>query len=263
MAVFSAFGTGNVSIVNSTIRDNSTAGTDSLGGGVYAELGSISITSSTVANNSTLGTASDGGGIASPSGSITITNSTISGNRTEGDSSDGGGVFSFAGDLLVENSTISGNSTNGPNAAEGGGLYANNGAVSLLNSTITANETMGTSGEGGGVFVGENLGSDQSTLTVLNTIIAGNAVAAGDSNPDLFIDDDSPFAIDYSLIGDISGLSVTDLTAILTGSGNLTNVDAELGPLSNNGGPDTYAQARSGQPGDQRRRPGLQRSAPI
>jgi hypothetical protein len=107
--------TGNLTIVNSTLRGNSAVQTD-LGGGIsngsFKTPGTlVTVINSTISGNS----AQDGGGIFSEYGFVSILNSTISGNSA-GDG--GGGIANFAGAVQIANSTISGNS-----AVSGGGVY--------------------------------------------------------------------------------------------------------------------------------------------
>ena len=53
---------GNVTLTQSTVSGNSTAGNGARGGGIFA-CGDVTLTQSTVSGNSTAGTGADGGGI--------------------------------------------------------------------------------------------------------------------------------------------------------------------------------------------------------
>ncbi len=96
---------GTLTIQNTTISENTVAGSGS-GGGVY-NVGSLTAINSTIRGN----TGSGGGGI---SGGATIINCTISGNRAM---FEGGGIY---GGGTISNSTISGNMTTVGHSRGGG-----------------------------------------------------------------------------------------------------------------------------------------------
>jgi hypothetical protein len=170
----------------------------------------------------------NGGGIAVPSGSLTVESSTISGNTAGGN---GGGIY-FAtdgsGELEIRSSTVSGNQAN----SYGGGAYlvaTSPETAAILNATMTGNEA-GANGGGGGIY--EAGGG----ALIRGSIIAGNTDAAG-AAPDI---DDGTWPISFSLIGDTTGAGIDDL------GGNIFDVDPNLKPLKNNGGPtDTHAFKKS------------------
>ena len=68
-------------------------------------------------------------------------------------------------------------------------------------------------------------------MTIQNSIVAGNT--ATNTGPDFLPDPDSILDVDYSLIGDTSGSGIT----AVTGTGNILDQAAGLGPLADNGGP--------------------------
>ncbi len=219
------FSFGAVTLTQSTVSGNSTAGYSAAGGGIYAA-GAVTLTQSTVSGNSTAGNFSYGGGIRASA--VTLTQSTVSGNSTTGHLADGGGICAN-GAVTLTQSTVSGNSTAG-NFAEGGGIYAA-GAVTLTQSTVTGNHTTGSGSLGGGIYQ-PNL-NNNFPLSISGSIIAGNTAA--DSSPDLKTDPESVAvanSVSYSLIGNTSGSGVT----AATGTGNLLNVNPLLGPLADNGG---------------------------
>ncbi len=160
-----------------------------------------------------------GGGIYNKlSGNLTLINTTIYQNSAL---INGGGLFNDGGIMTIINSTISENSTYG----SGGGLW-NNGEINLLNVTISKNKAdknFDGYGDGGGIF--QNSGS----FTTKNTIISGNF----DSNLGLNFPDCSGQINSQgnNLIQNISGCSITGIT-----TGNQLNLEAQLLPLSNNGG---------------------------
>src|SRR5882724_11058425 len=219
-------------IVSDNQSGNGTSGTGGNGGGIFNS-GTLTLTDCTVSGNHT-GTASGGsgagGGIFS-SGTLTINNSTISGNRTgiSDVSGQGGGIYS-TGTFNLNNSTISGNLT----LADGGGISnSNSGVLTVTNCTITNNRSDdgdSGAGSGGGIF------QSSGTVTLRNTIVAGNFQGSGTNAGDIngTVDPSSSF----NLIG-------------AGGSGGLTNANSNQVGVSNpgldvlaaNGGPTmTHAQ---------------------
>ena len=177
--------------------------------------GDLTLTGLTITGGRNAGS---GGGIYSLSGAVLLTSSTVSGNSS-GDS--GGGIYTNSGAVTLTSSTVSGNRTEN----YGGGISSYSGGVTLAGSTVANNSS---SIDGGGVFVFDT--AINATLTIQNSIIAGNT--ATEAAPDLRPDPSSTLDIDFSLIGDATGSGVT----AATGTGNLLNVDALLGPLADNGG---------------------------
>ena len=154
-----------------------------------------------------------GGAIHNHYSTLTLTDSTLSGNSAR---RLGGGIYNFSGTLNLTNSTISGNSATG----DGGGIFNNDiGTLTLASSTISGN----SASTGGGIA---NIG----TADLISTIIAGNGVSSG---PDCH---GSPKSLGYNLLGTSDGCSFTPTTD------DLVNVDPNLGPLTDNGGPtETHA----------------------
>jgi hypothetical protein len=130
----------------------------------------------------TNGTAEEGSGagISNDGGTLTLTHSLVennySTNQPDGAGGDSGGIQNVgpnpvteaAGKLTVNDSTITGNS-----AALGGGIFswgdiAN--TTSIVNSTIASNDGGTRSTEGGGLLASEG------TISVENSIVAGNTV---------------------------------------------------------------------------------------
>ena len=196
-------------VTNSTLSDNSGSGIvvgssstndDESPGAV------IIVTNSTISNNS-------GEGIFSLDSDLTVINSTISGNRagaivndnstaeivgsTLANSENGSGIlhtgsfiseFSGSGStpLTVTNTTISGNASDA-----GGGIHIESFQfqnefeppatikATLTNTTITGNSV---TEQGGGVLIVPSQGDDITSITVNNSIIAGNN---GPTNPDV------------------------------------------------------------------------------
>jgi CSLREA domain-containing protein len=195
--------------------------TDGNGGGIYNS-GTLAVSDSTIFGN----TSPSGGGISN-SGTLTVSDSTISGNTVSVNGSGGGGIFNSYAAANVINSTISGNTD--PNG--GGGIYNVDGNVVLTGSTI--------SGNSGGIFNTGQQGqfSDSPpTLTVTNSIVAGNTSASfGDC--------------DDNTIFDSNGNPVTAVGCPTNGvSGNVTGVIPLLAPLSNYGGPTQTQPPLPGSP---------------
>lgn len=208
-----------LTVTNSTISGNS--GGTAAGGGI-SNIGTLSLSNSTISDNFV--TASGAGGISNTLATsvTTIQNSTISGNSAEGATSEGGGIRNF-GMLAITNSTISGNRAD----SSGGGIFqlGASSASTLSNVTVTENtadDDIGGGGDGGGVARADG------TMTLRNTIIAGNTDAsAGNEAPDC---SGTVTANHYNLIGNDSmctGVTGTDIG----------DQPADLGPLAVNGGP--------------------------
>ena len=233
---------GTLTLTNVSIAGNSAIDT-ARGGGMYVFGGSVAMNSSSINGNSAV----NGGGIFIDSGTVTLAHSTVAGNNAN--SGIGGGIANSGGVLLMVNSTISGNSVGTAFGNNGGGIYTTDAtgvSVTIINSTISGNSaaagggiiTFGpvtltnstvagnaaANGNGGGILV-----QNPTTVTLKNTIVAANTLGAGGAGPDL----SGAFASqDYNLIGNTAGATFTGTT-----THNITNVNALLGPLGNNGGP--------------------------
>ena len=168
----------------------------------------------------------NGGGIYAAYGDVSLVNSTVSGNQTSGL---GGGVAAGAGAVSSFNSTVSGNISGGA----GGGILSNDSTVLLVNTTVTGNSA---SGVGGGI-VGAG-------LTLYNSIVAGNTDDGTAPDVDVFGELVNSLVVEHSLIGDTTGSEIT----AATGTGNILNQSALLGPLSDNGGSTLTHALLSGSP---------------
>ena len=81
------------------------------------------------------------------------------------------------------------------------------------------------------------------SLTVINSIIAGNTDDG--TAPDLLVDDAvTELVAEHSLIGDTTGSLIT----ASTGTGNILDQPALLGPLADNGGPTLSHALLAGSP---------------
>jgi hypothetical protein len=209
--------TGDFTIAGLTLTGGNVTGD----GGAIRSLMNVVLDQSTVSGNTTTGDSNSGAGIYTSSGDVTLISSTVSGNSATGAFASGGGIYTVSGSVMVTNSTVSGNQVN----LVGAGIFTSTGDVTLSNSTVTENSAEG----GGGVFIQSNGASP--TLTIENSIVAGNTDDQ-DVAPDLFHVSTSPLIVNYSLIGDATGSNIT----AGTGTGNILNQSAQLGPLANNGG---------------------------
>ena len=199
----------DVTITNGKTPDGTGGGHGGSGGGIYNQ-GTLTLTDSTVSGNWTGdggacdgykcdgGYGGDGGGIRNSGGTVEITDSTVSGNNTgdggacDGEECDGGyggsggGIYNDEGTLDITDSTVSGNSTGdggactgdwckGGDGGSGGGVFTVNyssGSTTITDSTLSGNRT----GDGGACD-GGGLVSSQSSPTLTNVTISGNAAA--------------------------------------------------------------------------------------
>ena len=186
------------------------------GGFLSNMFGMTTINNSTLTGNSS-GSASfteGGGAIWNQSGTVMMTGDTLANNAAY----EHGGAVCNNQNLTISNCTIYDNSITGSNTTtyRGGGVYSSSEPITLTSDTIYGN----TAGEGGGIFVG-------STLTGDNDIIAGNSAG---TDPDVKISSGS--TLNYSLIGNTTGNTITSSTS------NVTDVSAGLAAtLGSNGGP--------------------------
>lgn len=230
----------NVTLNKVTITNNSTAtgpatGDSGIGGGMVVILGTVTMTDSRVTNNHT-GDATEnssgrGGGIYNSSGgTLTIRNSLISGNTTGdgsfGNSTLGGGIASF-GPLTLINTTVSDNHT-GSGSGIGGGVFSANQGT-LINCTVTGNSTTNDHANGVGGF--------QGTITLANTIVAGNGDAGNDKDLENTLFTPVTFvSLGHNLIGNADGVSGFNGVGDQIGT-TAAPLDPHLGPLADNGGP--------------------------
>ena len=174
-----ASNTGNLTITNCTIQNNST--TDGNGGGIWANnmisgFGFFTISNSVIQNNvtqqSSTGQSGNGGGIwVGPSTAMVMSNTQVLNNsavQTLGVEGEGGGLYlSIPANLhrqtAIHASTVANNHT----AGNGGGIFSGQGAL-VDQSTAVTNNQAGL--DGGGIWI--SLQSD--TMTITKTSITGN-----------------------------------------------------------------------------------------
>jgi hypothetical protein len=172
-----------------------------------------------------------GGGIANVRDSLlTIERSTLSGNQATG--SEGGAIFNpTRAQTTIIGSTISGNSA----ATRGGGIRVNSGSMQITSSTITGNSAGNAAG-------GIQRSGAATTVTVQNTIIAGNTAVT--ANPDVqgvFV------SSGHNLIGNVGNASGFNGTGDQVGTG-ANPINPLLGALQNNGGPTATHLPLTGSP---------------
>lgn len=234
-----------LTIVNSSVNNNSVSGGPGEGGGINST-GVLTITNSTVSGN--YATGGRAGGIFS-NGTLTITHSTISGNHG---GAEGGGIL-CGGSATIANSTVTGNTSTGT----GGGIK-NSATLTITNTTITGNTASSNQfGRGGGIF------SDFSaTLTINHSTFSGNSadgsggginlgngtlhigntvLKAGSSGANLVNDSGAVISHGYNLSSDNGG-------GFLVAAGDQINADPMLGPLQHNGGRTFTHALLSGSP---------------
>lgn len=171
--------TGSLTLKNLTIRNGrvnvpNLGGNYAAGGGVACACAHLSVVDSTISDNSVaanagLGGAATGygGGVYVYGGTLDVTRSVISGNVAN---AAGGGIAVYRGDVNLDHATVVGNRVeNGTGSARGGGVYTRPGDLSATDSLISANVAQRY---GGGLFVSGG-------LTLAGSTVDGNT-AAGD-----------------------------------------------------------------------------------
>lgn len=190
-------------VTNSTLSDNATA----------VSGGTLSLSNSLISGSNT--------GLSNVA--ATVTNSTLTNNATA----------ISGGTLTLSGSTISGNST--------GGLVNANGTV--VNSTFSGNAAAingGTLSLYDSTISGGTTGVENTSLTIGNSIIAGNTTDLGTGNT--FTDSGS----NLIGVGNGSGL-LNGANGDIVGS-MASPVNPELGSLANNGGPTETEALLPGSP---------------
>jgi len=218
---------GTLSLITTTVSDNSASISGSAGGIDIAGVAVTTIDRSTIRNNSGLR-----GGIGHQGGPLTITSSTISGNTA---TSYGGGIFSSR-PVTLRNSTISGNTCTGSGIfGNGGGAINHYGSSLTIEScTITGNSAPNVAnGTRGGIWI------EDGTVTVTNSIIARNG--SGTSTQDIARDAGTLTNGGYNFIGDNTSID-TEFPEVAPNGSSYVGTAANprnplLGPLADNGGP--------------------------
>ena len=204
-----------VAIAALTIQNgNSGPGALADGGGLYNS-GTLTLRNVVVANNTTA--AASGGGITNIN-DITLTDCVVSGNTT---ATYGGGIDNF-GTATLENVTVSGNMS-----GLGGGIANDDASAVAALTNVTIADNSASPGSGGGFY---NLGA-----ATLRYVIVANS-PSGDN-----------CAGSGTLTSQGHNLDSGD-TCGFAGPGDLVNMDPQLGPLQDNGGPTPTQALLAGSP---------------
>ncbi len=238
---------GTASLTNCTISGNSSSSTAEFtgGGGIYSgKSAELSLEDCVIDNNTA---AEDGGGLLNL-GAAALRNCTLSGDSA---GIHGGAILNYyPGSLSLTACTISGSS-----AAKGGGLY-DDWKATLINCTISGNSAQlgggigsygftdltactvsdnSASTSGGGLFnYGASTAPYPSTVSLIDTIIAGNTGRSG--NPDDIAGNEaSGVTGSFDLIGTGGAGGIVNF---INGDIVLTDLaDLNVAPLADNGGP--------------------------
>lgn len=209
--------TGNLSMGDSVVAENTAFGT--FGGGIAASgaAGTVDILRTTIRDNTSI---NNGGGLYVTGGTaLTLADSTVSGNADLGPTGGGGLVFGGGSSATLTNITISGNSA----ASNGGGVYGD-GPLTMTNTTFFGNEAT----TGGNLFL-----SGADSHTIKNSILAG-AVSGGNC---------------AGALPTSSGFNIDDAnTCGFAGTGDQHDTDPMLAPLADNGGPTLTHALLTGSP---------------
>ncbi len=207
---------GTLDLVDSIVSNNKGL---EFGGGVF-NWGDMTVSRSSIDGNTS---SRHGGGITNFVGTITISDSVVINNSN---TSGAGGIDNLAGGLsVISNSTISGNTGN--NA--GGVLNSEpDSSVVITNATVTNNSSASLS------FAGGLTNLTGSTITVHNTIVAGNTARIGSQSPD--VSGTFSLASSHNLIGAIDGSTNLDGNNSIFGT-KASPLNPLLGSLADNGGP--------------------------
>ncbi|MEO6026645.1 MAG: right-handed parallel beta-helix repeat-containing protein, partial [Candidatus Binatia bacterium] len=223
---------GVLTLTRVTVSDNVVAGN---GGGISIRFNpaTLVMTDSTVGGN----TASQGGGIDNrDEGAATLTGCTISGNQASATGSNGAGGIVNTATATLTNCTVSGNQ-----AKNGAGGIVNAGTMDLRSSTVTANRLLAPSQGAGGIYTVGSVAAGYTTV-LRNTIVAGNF--HDETTPSLNSPDCNSAGSEtivseaFSLVGDAfhcPGL-IDGVNGDQIGTRGAV-IDAQLGPLADNGGP--------------------------
>ncbi len=212
-----------------------------------------------LANAGAANAPSAGGGllINDAGGNLTLSNLLVTSNVAQapvGANAQGGGVAFLGGvatfndDAIIVNRAIGGTGSQAGNSGLGGGLFVSAGNVTLIDDTIANNQAKGGSGgQGGGVNVSGGI------LTISNDTLANNTATVGgnvyqvapalvESRDSIFANPGASFtAPDFYGVLAVSDHNLIDNTSGSTGfsaaAGDQLNVNANLAPLGNYGGP--------------------------
>jgi uncharacterized repeat protein (TIGR01451 family) len=206
------------------------------GGGIFNQTSSSDNVARLTLNTSTIGgnQAVSGGGIRNLDSALTLNGSTLHDNQAD----NGGALFNGGRlEVVISNSTVNSNTV----TMQGGGIFNSDGSIILDSSTLSSNRAE----TGGGIF------NQNGTLTLHNGTIAYNVATSRGGG---LVNRDGMLALHnvivaYSSGGDCAGTLLsegynldTDSTCNLTEPGDRMEIDPQIGPLQDNGGP-TFTHA--------------------
>ncbi|MBX7102441.1 MAG: hypothetical protein K1X57_00065 [Gemmataceae bacterium] len=247
---------GSLTVENCTISGNTAQGR---AGGIYNTGGLLVVRSSSFdasAGSGNRSNTSSGGAINAIGGSTTIIDTTISGSTA---ATRGGGLYTSNTNLLVDRCLFQSNTSLSASGASGGGAciapFLNVVNTTIRNSTFTGNTAL----TGGGLQFYLAYGIQRlSNCTIVGNTATSTAAGAGggglariafgtgalfmDSN--IIANNTNTVAPDFQGGGAVAGsnfannnfIKASTGQGILTGTGNVTSTDPDLGPLANNGG---------------------------
>lgn len=238
---------GTLSLVQSTVQNNQATATNSstyaVGGGILNQ-GSLAILLSTVENNSGLGGCATAGGLYTIGTSLTVRNSIFSGNRIS--SSGCSGMIANADGIQLSTGTISRTYLNGNGMSVAG-------SITLAQSTVTGN-IVDYSGKltiinstSTGPIVFYSLGRSYGTADISNSTVSyirlGNPLLSIIRNSILLNCSGEFTSQDYNI------LPTSASGCYFVGGGHdLIGASANLGPLTDNGGPTPTSSPQPGSP---------------
>ena len=169
---------GTVTLNDTHVVGNSSTGSESPGGAVYAPAATIIVNNSIFRANQADGGGARGAAVYIGSGSLQITNSVFMDNQTTGVNGDGGAIYAESGNVQISGSRFSGNSTMGELAA-GGAVHMASGNLTVDNSEFSSNFTMDSTSPGGAIALGSGAASFDKVQISQNWTEAANSPGAG------------------------------------------------------------------------------------
>ncbi len=216
---------GDVVLDGVVFADNTVAGSAGAAMVMYSE--TLTISDSTFARNDTPFNA--GALYIYDTGPVTISSSTFEGNSA---GRDGGVITTYdqAHDVRIVNCTITGNTATGDGGAFHLHMYS--ATFSTVFSTVADNAA---GGAGGGLFQAD----PALALTMVGSIFAGNT--AGTAGTD-------EISAAAGVVVEHDNLFQGSVVGFTPDASDLTGVDPQLDPLSDNGGPTQTRALRAGSP---------------
>ena len=207
--------TGAVSLADSQLTGNS-AGS---GGGMFNGA-PLTVTNTGFAYNAAYANFGSGGGLynQASAGATSLTRTTFDQNAAPGSNGNGGAISNAAGTLSVTNSTF------GFNVAGATGGALRNDATATVSFTTFSNNDANTGGLVSGAAGGAVFSGNTSTTSVGRSILANSAGTDADCGGTIT-------TLGHNLIETPSTCAFTG-----TGTGDMTGVDPQLGPLGDYGG---------------------------